>query len=299
MAVRFHDAALAVLGLRSRVRRPFNGTAVVQADCAQRFVDLLRKGTAAVSSVDHTELSDVLWAAKFFGANDLLDALLRHVTVTAATIASRPPLNPYNFMFGVGDDFLMIDRFRVLIQDVRDHDPALAERIIRNICGGDGVEWSYPGGAFLTATGNSHLKCAAAAVAGGALTVSANGTPESVDGVAIEALHIQHDISKLRGAKFNVPGSPVMIGTIDSISHFDCVVYPEEKMMPGAGINTIEDIFRAISGDEFGFPKVTTVNVKVSCTLTPEPSLVSLNISFLLRGFRKTRSCTVHYSIAS
>ena len=118
--------------------------------------------------------------------------------------AAAPPTNPYALMFGMDDAESLPNQIRGLIQDIRNTEPALAERITRAVCGGDAVAWTSPAGAYTTAAGNVYLKSIAAKIAGGTLALSSDGTAESVDGVKVESLALQHTLtSKIENAQFS------------------------------------------------------------------------------------------------
>jgi hypothetical protein len=223
---------------------------------------------------EHGVLGDVIKAAHFFDAAKVLDTLLKHVGEIAAVAAAAPPANPYATMLGIGDPASSANQIRMLIQDIRTTEPALAERIKRAVCGGDAVNWTTPGGAYVTVVGNAYLKSIAAEMAGGTLVLSADGAAETVDGVAVGSLALQHAIaSKIEKTEFcwkeddsdadsdaddGVDGQASLTGTIDSVISVSCHSKPEESVYPGSDKECTD----------YGFPAVKKISLEVGCTLT-------------------------------
>lgn len=211
----------------------------------------------------------------------VLNTLLTHVGKLAAEAAAAPPTNPYALMFGMDDADSLPNQIRNLIQNIRNTEPALAERITRAVCGGDAVMWTSPAGAYTTAVGNAYLKSIAAKIAGGALVLSPDGTAERVNGVEVESLALQHMLAgKIEKAEFSNANNlvraaaaaddddddedggtaavPALLkGTVMKVMSVECELSPEERAYANAE-----------SLDELGSPAMKTVTLKVGCTLS-------------------------------
>jgi len=244
----------------------------------QALADLVAGGAVPE---EHGVLGDVIKAAHFFDAAKVLDTLLKHVGEIAAVAAAAPAANPYATMLGIGDPASSANQIRMLIQDIRTTEPALAERIKRAVCGGDAVNWTTPGGAYVTVVGNAYLKSIAAEMAGGTLVLSADGAAETVDGVAVGSLALQHAIaSKIEKTEFcwkedvsdadsedvsdadsdaddGVDGQASLTGTIDSVISVSCHSKPEESVYSGSDKECTD----------YGFPAVKKISLEVGCTL--------------------------------
>ena len=186
-------------------------------------------------------------------------------------------------MFGMDDAESLPNQIRALIQDIRNTEPALAERIMRAVCGGDAVAWASPAGAYTTAVGNAYLKSIAAKMAGGALDLSPDGTAESVNGVKVDSLALQHMLTgKIEKTEFSnatnlvraaaaaaaaddddaedggAAAVPALLkGTVISVMSFVCEFSPSERA----------DAFPE-AYDEMGSPAMKTVTLKVGCALS-------------------------------
>ena len=221
-----------------------------------------------------------MWPCSF---SKVLDTLLTHIAKLAAKAAAAPPTNPYAVMFGMEDAESLPNQIRGLIQDIRSTEPALADRIMRAVCGGDAVTWTSPAGAYTTAAGNVYLKSIAAKIAGGTIVLSSDGTAESVDGVKAESLpelfdavesfpSLKHTLAgKIAKAEFSNADHlahadadadegdavPVLLkGTVDSVMGVECEFQPSEAASPNACWHR-----------ELGAPAMKTVTLTVGCTL--------------------------------